>query len=132
MFGIGKKKKKKNLQTLDSASLPLDAPGGASYIKFKPFLTRSSPINSLKMGKKPHVQLENIYVKMYKLKRAHKMNDSPKKYFAYIANHSRLLISLRYCKSNIPQEVFSFWSTARCRFVLTCCCNYPALSNRPA
>lgn len=27
--------------------LPLDAPGGASYMKLRPFLTRSSPINNL-------------------------------------------------------------------------------------
>lgn len=31
--------------------IPLDAPGGASYIKFRPFLTRSSPINNLEMNK---------------------------------------------------------------------------------
>lgn len=30
-----------------SHPIPLDAPGGASYIKFRPFLTRSSPINNL-------------------------------------------------------------------------------------
>lgn len=29
--------------------LPLDAPGGASYMKLRPFLTRSSPINNLKV-----------------------------------------------------------------------------------
>lgn len=32
-----------------SHRIPLDAPGGASYIKFRPFLTRSSPINNLVM-----------------------------------------------------------------------------------
>lgn len=34
-----------------SHAIPLDAPGGASYIKFRPFLTRSSPINNLVMCK---------------------------------------------------------------------------------
>lgn len=34
-----------------SHHVPLDAPGGASYIKFRPFLTRSSPINNLVMCK---------------------------------------------------------------------------------
>lgn len=34
-----------------SHRIPLDAPGGASYIKFRPFLTRSSPINNLVMCK---------------------------------------------------------------------------------
>lgn len=31
----------------NSDHLPLDAPGGASYMKLRPFLTRSSPINNL-------------------------------------------------------------------------------------
>lgn len=43
MFEIGE-------QSLYSAYLPLDAPGGASYIKLRPFLTRSSPINNLEVG----------------------------------------------------------------------------------
>lgn len=43
--------------------LPFDAPGGASYMKFRPFLTRSSPINNLEV-RKQHVALQNISVTM--------------------------------------------------------------------
>lgn len=62
MFEIGK-------QSLYSAYLPLDAPGGASYIKLRPFLTRSSPINNLEVGN----QYYNMSVlnKMHHLKTIH-------------------------------------------------------------
>lgn len=52
---------------LISDHLPLDAPGGASYMKFRPFLTRSSPINNLEIKKQPieSHNIQNLAINIY-------------------------------------------------------------------
>lgn len=117
----------------DWNDLPLDAPGGASYIKLSPFLTRSSPISNLKVRKQ---YVENINLVGGGLqKMSIGLYWKFKKYSVCTVYHYTKQVSLKinsYSKSSFVGDTWSHSAAVLCNIYLTCCCKFPALSDRPA
>lgn len=109
--------------------IPLDAPGGASYIKFRPFLTRSSPINNLKMNK---FMLSLSLLSVEISSTTFKLRNILQLFLQIKSNKHLMYVKNTYFQMNQKHTEVQDSCSLLCFTVPTCCCNYPALSDKPA